>query len=140
MVLSLGSLRVLADDSPAAVAERFRESGPIDGLAMSVARALRSAQAEHRLPSVAQLAAAAGVSERQLLRRCDAAFGYGPKMLARVLRFQAFVRALRGPSQLGLAELALSLGYADQAHLAHETSELAGRTPSQLRARWSFAG
>jgi transcriptional regulator GlxA family with amidase domain len=89
------------------------------------------------VPSVAQLSASLGVSERQLLRRCDAAFGYGPKLLARVLRFQAFVQALRVHSQLGLAELALGLGYADQAHLAHDTSELAGQTPRQLRARWA---
>lgn len=103
-----------------------------------------SAAADHRrwtagaaVPTVAQLSAALGVSERQLLRRCDAAFGYGPKLLARVLRFQAFVRALRVHPQLGLAELALELGYTDQAHLAHDTAELAGQTPSQLRARWS---
>ncbi|HET8939423.1 MAG TPA: helix-turn-helix domain-containing protein [Polyangiales bacterium] len=111
------------------------------GLQVQRAGALPLSAASARLgssvPSVAQLAAALGVSERQLLRRCDAAFGYGPKLLARVLRFQAFVRALRVHPQLGLAELALELGYTDQAHLAHDTSELAGQTPTQLRARWS---
>ena len=126
----------------AAVVERLRESGPSDPLALAVASSLRPALAldepgSAATPSVAQLAAALGVSERQLLRRCDAAFGYGPKLLARVLRFQAFVRALRAHTQLGFAELALSLGYADQAHLAHDTAELAGVTPSQLRARWA---
>lgn len=129
----------------AAVAERLRECGPIDPLAQPIARALRpepggDSEAAGTVPTVAQLSAALGVSERQLLRRCDAAFGYGPKLLARVLRFQAFVRALRMQPQLGFAELASSLGYADQAHLAHDTAELAGRTPSQLRARWSEAG
>jgi AraC-like DNA-binding protein len=118
----------------AALLIRMRESGPVDSLALAVADALRPSPP---VPSIAQLSAALGVSERQLLRRCDAAFGYGPKLLARVLRFQAFVRALPTCSRTGLAELALSLGYADQAHLAHDTAELAGRTPSQLRARWT---
>jgi AraC-like DNA-binding protein len=122
----------------AAVVERVATSGPIDRVASAVAAALQPgpvAGGDVRPLSVAQLSAAVGVSERQLLRRCDAAFGYGPKVLARVLRFQGFVRALRTDTRLSLAELAAALGYADQAHLAHETAELAGRTPSQLRAR-----
>lgn len=85
-------------------------------------------------PSVARLAKELGLTERQLLRRCNAALGYGPKLLARILRFQAFLRALRVEPGLTLAELALQLGYADQAHLSHEVAELAGRTPAQLRA------
>lgn len=141
----------------AAVHARMQLAAPVDPVATAVARALRpsselgltgsDSQADrvvakrlgsgsNVVPTVSQLSAALGVSERQLLRRCDAAFGYGPKLLARVLRFQAFVRALRSHSQVGLAELANALGYADQAHLAHDTAELAGQTPSQLRARW----
>jgi len=123
----------------AAVQERMQVSAAIDPMASAVRDALRpKPNAELSLvPSVAQLSAAIGVSERQLLRRCDAAFGYGPKMLARILRFQAFVHALREPGHLGLADLAIALGYTDQAHLAHETAELAGQTPSEMRARWS---
>ena len=34
---------------------------------------------------------AAGVSERQLRRRCQAAVGYGPRTLMRVLRFRRFL-------------------------------------------------
>ena len=36
-----------------------------------------------------------GVSERQLRRRFAEAVGYGPKTLARVLRFQRFLDAAR---------------------------------------------
>jgi AraC-like DNA-binding protein len=35
------------------------------------------------------------VSERQLLRRFDAAVGYGPKMLARILRMRVALRAIQ---------------------------------------------
>jgi AraC-like DNA-binding protein len=122
----------------AAVHARMQASAPVDPVADAVARALRpSLDGAAQVPSVAQLSAALGVSERQLLRRCDTAFGYGPKLLARILRFQSFVHALRSHADSGLAELALTLGYTDQAHLAHETAELAGQTPKQLRARWS---
>ena len=40
---------------------------------------------------VAELGSALGVSERQLRRRFADAVGYGPKTLARVLRFQRFL-------------------------------------------------
>ena len=39
------------------------------------------------------IAGSVGMSERQLHRRCLAAFGYGPKMLARVLRMHRALRA-----------------------------------------------
>jgi hypothetical protein len=38
-----------------------------------------------------------GISERQLLRRFATAVGYGPKVLARVLRFQRFMRLIDQP-------------------------------------------
>jgi AraC-like DNA-binding protein len=76
---------------------------------------------------VATLAQALAISERQLHRRCEAAVGYGPKTLARVLRFQRLLR-LAAPGH-ALADLALSAGYADQAHMTAEVTRLAGRSP-----------
>jgi methylphosphotriester-DNA--protein-cysteine methyltransferase len=75
------------------------------------------------------------VSERQLRRRFHAAVGYGPKTLARVLRFRRFVEAIdRGHTDL--AALAWEAGYADQAHLTREATRLAGLPPlSFIRAR-----
>ncbi|NEA57323.1 helix-turn-helix domain-containing protein [Streptomyces sp. SID13666] len=74
--------------------------------------------------SVAAAAEAAGLGERQLYRRSLAAFGYGPKTLARVLRLQrALELARRGTP---FAEVAVAAGYADQAHLAREVKALAG--------------
>jgi transcriptional regulator GlxA family with amidase domain len=80
------------------------------------------------------LAASAGLSARQLRRRFDRSVGYGPAFLARVSRLQHFAhRAAREPHQ-GLAELAASAGYVDQAHLAKDTRSITGRTPAHLRA------
>jgi AraC-like DNA-binding protein len=76
-----------------------------------------------------------GVSERQLRRRFHAAAGYGPKTLARVLRFCRFVDATDGGCG-DLASLAFEAGYADQAHLTRETTRLAGLPPAAfIRAR-----
>jgi AraC-like DNA-binding protein len=82
--------------------------------------------------ATAQLAERAGVTERHLHRRFVASVGYGPKLLQRVLRFQAFLAACGDPAS-GLAELAVEAGYADQAHLGRETRALAGLTPTELR-------
>ena len=78
------------------------------------------------------LADAVGLSERQLHRRCLAAFGYGPKTLHRVLRFQnALGRARAGDD---LARVAHECGYADQAHMARDVSALSGTTMTTLLA------
>jgi AraC-like DNA-binding protein len=53
-----------------------------------------------------------------------AGVGYGPKLLARVLRLQRALRAARAGEELAWA--ALEAGYADQAHFAHECRALAG--------------
>jgi AraC-like DNA-binding protein len=74
---------------------------------------------------VAPVAAELGISERQLHRRVTDAVGYGPKMLQRVLRFRR-LQAL-GPALL--VELALDAGYADQAHMTAEVTQLAGVSP-----------
>jgi AraC-like DNA-binding protein len=86
--------------------------------AAGVARALAAGR------PVGGIAAETGLGERQLRRRCEAAFGYGPKTLSRVLRMQrALELARRGAA---FAEVAVRAGYADQAHLSREVKALAG--------------
>ncbi|MET7900185.1 helix-turn-helix domain-containing protein [Streptomyces sp. NPDC005355] len=82
--------------------------------------------------SVSEVAATVGLGERQLHRRSLAAFGYGPKTLARVLRLNRALTLARGG--VPYAEVALVAGYADQAHLAREVRALAGLPLSRLLA------
>jgi AraC-like DNA-binding protein len=83
---------------------------------------------------VSELIAEFGWSERTLRRHCHEAIGYGPKTLERILRFQRFLAlADRDPSP-DLATLALTAGYADQAHLTRESGRLAGLPPARLLA------
>jgi AraC-like DNA-binding protein len=79
---------------------------------------------------VAQVADRVGLSHRQLHRRCQDAFGYGAKTLARVLRMQHALRL--AASGTPLAETALRAGYADQAHLAREVRALADAPMTEL--------
>ena len=74
---------------------------------------------------VSSVASELGLSARQLQRRVTDAVGYGPKMLARVLRFRRLLAL--GPAPL--VELALDAGYADQAHMTAEVTRLSGLSP-----------
>lgn len=75
-----------------------------------------------------------GISERQLRRRFHAAVGYGPKTLARVLRFQRMLALARQRRSRDLGRLAMDAGYADQAHMTAECTRLAGAPPARLLA------
>jgi AraC-like DNA-binding protein len=72
------------------------------------------------------------VSPRTLRRRCHEAFGYGPKTLDRILRFQRFLRLVRHAEDARLAGIAFETGYADQAHLTREVRRLSGLSPTQI--------
>ncbi|MFF0079383.1 DUF6597 domain-containing transcriptional factor [Streptomyces canus] len=81
---------------------------------------------------VAMTADELGLGARQLHRRSLAAFGYGPKTLARILRLRrALVLAGAG---VPFAETAVRSGFADQAHLARDVKELAGVPLGRLLA------
>ncbi|QIS14996.1 helix-turn-helix transcriptional regulator [Nocardia arthritidis] len=83
--------------------------------------------------TIAATAEAVGLGPRLLHRRSLAAFGYGPKTLARVLRLQRALRAARGGAPL--AETAVVTGFADQAHLSRDVRELTGMPLRELLSR-----
>lgn len=86
--------------------------------------------------SVAELAAAQGVSSRHLQRSFAARFGLAPKALAKIVRFaHGWSMMLRRP-ELTLAELALELGYSDQAHLSNDFRSLGRQSPRAFRKQW----
>jgi AraC-like DNA-binding protein len=72
------------------------------------------------------------ISERTLRRRCQDHFGYGPKTLDRILRFQSFLRIARRERETGLSDMAFAAGYADQAHLSRDIRALCGMSAGAL--------
>lgn len=80
-------------------------------------------------PGMAVILDRLDVSPRTLRRRCQEAFGYGPKTLDRILRFQRFLSRARLSEEPRLADLAFAAGYADQSHLTREVRRLSGLSP-----------
>jgi AraC-like DNA-binding protein len=119
-------LGVLTD----AIAARLDGAPAIDPVATGIAATL----ARRPAVPIRLLAAHVALSERQLRRRVEAAVGYPPRTLARILRFQRFLRAARSapPGRRDLAGLAAEVGYADQAHLTRESRQLGGLPPAAL--------
>lgn len=107
---------------------RARIQGEVDPTIRAALGMLRSGE-----QNIATLASNVGTSERALRRRFRAEVGLPPKQMSRVLRFQRALQGLRGSGSL--ADVALSSGYHDQAHLTHELRELGGVTPCEYRRR-----
>lgn len=81
---------------------------------------------------ISQVAAAVGLSERQLRRRFRATTGLTPKEFARVRRARAaLVDAAHTPLPRW-CEIALERGFTDQAHLIAEFRRTLGTTPRSM--------
>jgi AraC-like DNA-binding protein len=98
----------------------------------AVIAAIRMLQRRPHWP-VAGLAAAVDLSERQLRRRFEAAVGFGPKRLGRILRLQRLLELIHARDErVGWSELAIAARYADQPHMINECRALAGISPVAL--------
>jgi len=80
------------------------------------------------------IAARIGRSSRWFIDRFASEVGLTPKTFSRVRRFQAAVGLMHARSGIDFADLALSLGYADQAHFSHEFRAIGGITPTAYLA------
>ena len=120
-------LRVLQE----LLADKAQEMGPPRREAMTIFQFLRAGGGSEESRIVA-LRERLGISERTLRRQCDEFFGYGPKTLDRILRFQRFQAFARADADKRLAVLALRAGYADQAHLTREVQSLCGMTAGEF--------
>jgi AraC-like DNA-binding protein len=80
---------------------------------------------------IGNLAATVGWSRQHLARWFRDEFGFGPKLAARVVRFERARHMLQAiPSFVTIAQVAAACGYYDQAHLDRDFAELAGCTPT----------
>ncbi|TIP82488.1 MAG: AraC family transcriptional regulator [Mesorhizobium sp.] len=94
--------------------------------------AFNALKTESAGPGMAVILDRLDVSPRTLRRRCQEAFGYGPKTLDRILRFQRFLNLARQSAEPRLADLAFEAGYSDQAHLTREVRRLSGFSPATV--------
>lgn len=80
---------------------------------------------------VQALADGMGLSLRQFERRFTNHVGIGPKVYARILRFEAAIHK-KSISSLNWTSIAHELGYCDQAHMIHDFQSLSSESPSRL--------
>lgn len=120
-------------DPPSALEEVFvalwGRADP-DRAALRLAASLDRAAHDGR--SVRETARRHYMSERSLRRLSNTLFGYGPKTLMQIRRFQRATDLAR--SGVGLGVAAATAGYVDQSHFTRESRRLTGQTPSELIA------
>ena len=80
-------------------------------------------------------AAQAGTSRRHLERLFAEQVGIGPKVLARLLRFQAAAGRVVDEPAAPLASVSGDSGYFDQSHMIRDFMTFAGSSPDDLRRR-----
>lgn len=85
-----------------------------------------------RVPA-ADVANTLGYSHKHTIDLFHEHIGMTPKALARLVRFDRLTSALRRSPPRPWADLAIELGFTDQAHLAREVRRFSGLTPSALR-------
>jgi AraC-like DNA-binding protein len=118
----------LIDD---AIRARLAEATPVDpGVEWSLDRIVTSGGGA----VIGDLAGELGWSHRRLIARYRDAVGLPPKVVARIVRFERLTARLTTDPGIDWAAAATACGYFDQAHLAREVRELAGITPTELRA------
>jgi AraC-like DNA-binding protein len=134
--------RVLADLTQAATATRR-----IEILTRALERRVQASSAGPAVPvtvrralltladsaDVAIGALAGAVSRRHFTDLFARSVGVTPKRFARVRRFQNALARLGAAPDESLASIALSAGYADQAHFTREFVAFAGVSPSRYR-------
>jgi AraC-like DNA-binding protein len=127
-----GSQAPLHAAVPAVLLERLPSVEETD----SVVRATTARIIANRgVTSISELAGEMGVGLRQLQRRFRRETGLTLKQFARVRRFREAAGELLRKSQRPWCTVALEAGYADQAHLTREFSQMIGLSAKELEIK-----
>lgn len=131
---------VLAEDAMpamAAVADRhlLAHLPPPDPQVVRVGELVAQVAADPALYSVQALAAQAGVTVRTLQRLFGQYVGVAPKWVINRYRLHEAIERLQSGRTVAWAELALALGYFDQAHFIRDFTHLVGSPPGEYARR-----
>lgn len=132
----------LAEDAPIVtlldgfIAERLP---PPDPTVAQVNALVAAIVAERTITRVDQVAERAGVRTRTLQRLFSEYVGVSPKWIIRRYRLHEAAQRLAEGPDTSLADLALELGYWDQAHFVRDFKAVVGRPPAEY-ARDASAG
>jgi AraC-like DNA-binding protein len=113
---------------------RARLPEPDDTVALAgqlVARIL----AEANIKTVNDLATRSGISKRSLQRLFNDYVGASPKWVIRRYRLHELMEKFHTRTQPHWAQIALDLGYFDQAHLINDFKSIVGYTPTRYQSQ-----
>lgn len=106
-----------------ALVKRMKERTILNAV---VRHALKEFERIPDVSSIQMIAREAGVSRRRFTQLFREEIGLTPKRYFRLRRFQNVLTQIASAERVVLAQLALTAGYCDQAHLAHEFREFSG--------------
>ncbi|MBP9144368.1 MAG: helix-turn-helix domain-containing protein [Thermoanaerobaculia bacterium] len=127
--------RALAAPGPeqafAVIQEFLRARRPVAREAIGlVGRIVERAANDRGITRVAQLVAGSGLAPRQLQRLFDEYVGVRPKWVIQRYRLHEAAERIAASPEHDWAELALELGFADQAHFVRDFRRFVGSTPA----------
>lgn len=96
-----------------------------------VSELVASIAADRSLTSVETLAQRSGCTKRALQRLFNQYVGVGPKWVINRYRLHEAIAQLQAGTPAAWTELALALGYFDQAHFIRDFRKLVGRSPTE---------
>ncbi len=109
---------------------RMPEAGKTTALADQLVNRILN---EPEIKTVDDLVACAGVGKRSLQRIFNEYVGVSPKWVIRRYRLHEVMERLNFGAQPDWAQLALELGYFDQAHLINDFKSILGYSPTQYQ-------
>ncbi|MFC5742686.1 helix-turn-helix domain-containing protein [Dyella tabacisoli] len=128
-------------DAMAIVAERFLHAHlpAADAQVERISTLVADIANDRSVTSVDQLTTRTGLSKRALQRLFQQYVGIGPKWVINRYRLHEAIAQLQEGKPVAWADLALELGYFDQAHFIRDFRKLVGRSPADY-ARVESAG
>ena len=126
--------------SPATVEAWLRRNLPApapDPAGVEAGEVVELIAADPAIGRVDQLAAATGIGVRRLQRLFAEHVGVGPKWVIRRYRLHEVTERMAAGGRVDWAGLAAELGYADQAHLVRDFTDLFGEPPTAYARRYS---
>jgi len=104
---------------------------PFDATVERVSRLVADIANDRSITTVEHVCERSGLSTRALQRLFKQYVGIGPKWVINRYRMHEAVALVQEGQSLVWAELALALGYFDQAHFIRDFRQLIGRTPAE---------
>ena len=104
---------------------------PADGQVCRVSQLLARIEQDRQILTVEDVMQISGLDKRGLQRLFQKYVGIGPKWVIQRYRLHEAIAQVQAGKTLGWTELALELGYFDQAHFVRDFRQLVGMTPGE---------